>query len=182
MSITPDTKDWTWVLDRVCPECGFDASVVPPEKVSGLLLENAARWHALLRSPGDHAARPRPDKWSPLEYAAHVRDCCRVFLLRLRLMLQQDDPLFPNWDQDATAIEERYAEQDPADVADELLACAQELAAGFAHVRGDQWLRTGRRSDGAAFTVETLALYFLHDPVHHWWDVAVGAGEEPVQG
>ena len=24
--IEPDTKDWTWVLDRPCPECGFEAS------------------------------------------------------------------------------------------------------------------------------------------------------------
>ena len=173
MSIAPDTKDWTWVLDGECPECGFEASAVPLEKVSGLLLENAAKWHSLLRSPGDHAARPRPDKWSPLEYAAHVRDACRIYLYRLRLMLDQDDPLFPNWDQDATALEERYGEQDPSDVADELLACAQELAAEFAHVEDGQWLRTGRRSDGASFTDETFARYFLHDPVHHWWDVQV---------
>ena len=24
--IVPDTKDWTWVLDRPCEECGFDAT------------------------------------------------------------------------------------------------------------------------------------------------------------
>ena len=23
MPIEPDTKDWTWVLDRRCEECGF---------------------------------------------------------------------------------------------------------------------------------------------------------------
>jgi hypothetical protein len=23
MTIIPDTKDWTWVLHRPCPECGF---------------------------------------------------------------------------------------------------------------------------------------------------------------
>ena len=28
MPIEPDTKDWTWVLERPCPECGFDASSV----------------------------------------------------------------------------------------------------------------------------------------------------------
>ena len=21
----PDTKDWTWVLESTCPECGFDS-------------------------------------------------------------------------------------------------------------------------------------------------------------
>jgi hypothetical protein len=24
VTIIPDTKDWTWVLDRPCPECGLD--------------------------------------------------------------------------------------------------------------------------------------------------------------
>ena len=39
---------------------------------------------------------------------------------------------------------------------------------------GDQWQRTGSRSDGAAFTVATFARYFVHDPVHHLDDVARG--------
>ena len=30
MPIVPDDKDWTWVLERPCPECGFDAATVPP--------------------------------------------------------------------------------------------------------------------------------------------------------
>lgn len=25
--------------------------------------------------------------------------------------------------------------------------------------------------DGSAFTVESLTRYFIHDPVHHLWDV-----------
>jgi hypothetical protein len=27
------------------------------------------------------------------------------------------------------------------------------------------------RSDGAVFTVETFLQYFLHDVIHHLWDV-----------
>jgi hypothetical protein len=38
-------------------------------------------------------------------------------------------------------------------------------------VSAGQWQRTGRRSDGAHFTVETFARYFIHDPVHHLYDV-----------
>jgi hypothetical protein len=38
-------------------------------------------------------------------------------------------------------------------------------------VTEDQWQRPGRRSDGARFTVETFARYFIHDPVHHLYDV-----------
>jgi hypothetical protein len=38
-------------------------------------------------------------------------------------------------------------------------------------VTGAQWQRTGSRSDGADFTVESFARYFIHDPVHHLYDV-----------
>ena len=30
--IEPDTKDWTWVIARPCPECGFDPSTVQPHR------------------------------------------------------------------------------------------------------------------------------------------------------
>ena len=86
-------------------------------------------------------------------------------------MLTQDGPLYPNWDQDATAVADRYGEQDPAVVAAELAEAAETIAVRFESVTAGQWQRTGRRSDGAQFTVETFARYFIHDPVHHLYDV-----------
>lgn len=174
MTIVPDTKDWTWVLRRPCPECGFDTSTFPIQTVGTLLRTNAAAWVDLLTGPADGApnvtARPHPQKWSPLEYACHVRDVFRLYEYRLGLMLTVDDPLFPNWDQDVTAVQERYGEQAPAVVAPELASAAQSLAAAFDAVTGEQWDRPGRRSDGAVFTVETFARYFIHDPIHHLYD------------
>jgi hypothetical protein len=41
----------------------------------------------------------------------------------------------------------------------------------FAAVRDRAWGRTGTRSDGARSTVESFARYFIHDPVHHLYDV-----------
>jgi hypothetical protein len=83
----------------------------------------------------------------------------------------EDDPLFDNWDQNATAVEGRYAEQDPAVVADELASAATSLTTRLDGVSGEQWLRPGRRDDGSVFTVASLSLYLLHDPVHHYYDV-----------
>jgi hypothetical protein len=170
--ITPDDKDWTWVLERPCPECGFDASTFDPAAVAPLIRANAARWHELLARPDD-ALRQRPgdDRWAPLEYACHVRDVFRLYDTRLRLMLDEDDPLYPNWDQDATAIEEDYLGQDPPGVDAELQEAAAALAARFASVQGGRWKRRGRRSDGASFTVSSFARYMIHDPVHHLYDV-----------
>ncbi len=173
MAITPDTKDWTWVIERPCPECGFDANTFARTEVGALLRANAARWPALLERD-DVATRPTPDRWSALEYGCHVRDVYRLYDYRLGLMLEQDDPVYPNWEQDVTAVEERYGEQDPARVVQEIDAAARALAAHFDAVTDEQWQRTGTRSDGARFTVETFARYLVHDPVHHVYDVESG--------
>jgi hypothetical protein len=171
MPITPDTKNWTWVVERRCDECGFDGSTFDPMDVAATVRTNAAAWPAVLQRPG---VRVRPDDatWSPLEYAAHVRDVLRLYDERLQLMLEQHDPLYANWDQDATAIAERYNEQDPAVVATELVDAAEALAERFDALEGEQWQRPGRRSDGVSFTVATFAVYFVHDVVHHLHDVS----------
>jgi hypothetical protein len=175
-AIEPDTKDWTWVLQRPCPECGFDAGAFDVGRTAVTLRDNAGAWAR--RLDGDEAAlrrRPDPATWSVLEYACHVRDVFRVFDGRLVRMLTEDDPAYANWDQDATAVESRYGEQQPGVVAAELRDAAAVLADRFDGVAGDQWARTGRRSDGAAFTVESLARYLVHDPVHHLHDVGGSA-------
>lgn len=170
MTIEPDTKDWTWVLREPCPECGFDPARVVREQLADLIHDNTRGWYSALDGP-DAATRPVPAVWSPLEYACHVRDVHRLFRERLALMLEQDDPQFANWDQDETAIESRYAEQDPATVSVELVEAAADVAAVYAGVTGEQWQRPGTRSNGSVFTVETLGVYHLHDVVHHLHDI-----------
>jgi hypothetical protein len=173
-AITPDDKDWTWVLERPCPECGFDASTCRPTDVADLLRANAARWVELHAEGRIGAGRPDPQTWSTLEYACHVRDVFARFDQRMGLMLDEDDPLFPNWDQDATAVEDRYDEQDPDTVIAELAANAEVITARLDGIDGAQWDRTGRRSDGSNFTVASISRYLLHDPVHHVWHVTRG--------
>jgi hypothetical protein len=173
--ITPDTKDWTWVLERPCPECAFDARAFDRELVGAMILTNAAAWHRVLRGRAVEL-RPADEVWSPLEYACHVRDVFRIYDERLRLMLTEDDPTYPNWDQDATAVADNYFGQDPAVVADELVAAAATIAERFDGVAGEQWNRPGTRGDGAHFTIETFARYLIHDPVHHLFDVSRAVG------
>ena len=168
--ITPDTKDWTWVLEHPCPECGFAAADLDAAEVADRLRDNAERWRVVLRGNGLRT-RPNPGVWSPLEYGCHVRDVHRTMLGRVRLMLDEDTLTFANWDQDAAAVAGRYAEQDPAQVADELVSSAASAAATYDHVSGQDWDRPGLRSDGSRFTVASLARYHLHDVVHHLSDV-----------
>jgi hypothetical protein len=179
VSIEPDTKDWTWVVDRPCPDCGFDPDSVAREELADQLHENTRGWYEVL-ADGDFAVRPAQHVWSRLEYACHVRDVHELFAQRVRLMLEEDDPEFENWDQDATATDAVYGEQDPAEVGTALVERAAEAAALYSTVEGDQWQRTGRRSNGSAFTVESIGRYHLHDVVHHLWDVSITPGRPPV--
>ena len=175
MNIEPDTKDWTWVVDRPCPDCGFDPASVTVAQLPDQIHENTRGWYQKL-ADADYAVRPAQHVWSRLEYACHVRDVHQLFARRVRLMLDEDDPEFDNWDQDATALDEVYGEQDPGEVGTALVERAAEAAALYASVEDDQWQRTGRRSNGSRFTVESIGRYHLHDVVHHLWDVSITPG------
>jgi hypothetical protein len=169
--IEPDTKNWTWVLERPCPECGFDASAVNVQAAGDEVRRIAAAWEEPLTRPTVRV-RPTPSVWSPLEYGCHVRDVFALFDRRLELMLTEHDPQFDNWDQDRTAVEDAYGSQDPAQVLAALVEAGERLAARLDAVSGGQWSRPGRRSDGAAFSVDSFVRYLLHDPVHHLRDVS----------
>jgi hypothetical protein len=44
MTIVPDAKDWTWELQRPCPECGLDTQSFPRDAVARMTRANAASW------------------------------------------------------------------------------------------------------------------------------------------
>ncbi|WP_433663137.1 DinB family protein [Nocardia sp. CA-128927] len=174
MPIEPDVKNWTWVVERACPDCGFDPAAIRYEDVPPLTRDSASRFAEVLTRP-DAGVRPDDSTWSPLEYGAHVRDVCRLFDIRLDQMLRGSAdgtvPRFANWDQDETAVTDRYDQQDPARVAVELADAADSVARSFESVPLDRRDRRGERSDGATFTVGSFATYFIHDLVHHVHDV-----------
>lgn len=160
------------MLDRACPDCGADVGQLAIADVAQLNRTNAAAWADVLAQDSAWVTtRPSSEVWSPLEYACHVRDVFRLFLERLDLMLTIENPMFANWNPNVTAEAERYDLSDPSVVAEEILAAAAQLAARFETVTQEDLLRSGRRSDGAEFTIESFARYEIHDPVHHLWDV-----------
>ena len=164
-----DDKDWTFVLTEGCAECGFDPAV-DLHGTGARLRSTLPRWRAALAASGA-TNRPAPLVWSPLEYGCHVRDVFRIFAARLALMLGEDGATFANWDQDATAVTDRYWAQDLTVVADELAGCGEALAAAFDAVPSSAWGHRGIRSNGSLFTVATFAAYLLHDVEHHLHDV-----------
>lgn len=167
-AIRPESKDWTWVLHRRCDACGFDPAGLTPPLVADRIRALVPRWHDVLARPGA-AVRARPDRWSELEYGGHVRDLSAVFDTRVHAMLDTEAPVFPDWDQDAAAA--AYSGEDPRHVAEGIVVTGERLADSLAAVAPELWHRPGTRSDGASFTVATLAIYALHEHVHHAADV-----------
>ena len=170
-AIVPDDKDWTWVLERPCDECGFEAASVPREQLGERFFVAAEEWVQIVSDSPAVEVRPAPTTWSPLEYGAHVRDLYVITGQRLEPMLTDDDAVFADWDQDEAARTGAYAEQDPERVAEDLEVAAQRLVSQVAEIEARAWERRGTRSNGSVFTVETFLQYVLHDVVHHLWDV-----------
>lgn len=170
MDIMGDQKDWTWLLERSCPDCGFTASSATPATAATMLPALLPRWRSALER-ATVEERPEPGVWSVLEYSAHVRDVFEVFTARLELMLSEDNPTFPNWDQDQAALDGNYSGLDPELVAHDLVQNGLDAAAAFGAVADEDWNRRGLRGNGAAFTVKTMTGYFLHDVVHHLHDI-----------
>ena len=165
--------DWTWVLERQCDECGYEADSLKRDELGPRVRAIGGAWRETLgRGAAVHRLRDDDDRtWTPLQYGCHVRDVFELFEERSRQMLKKrKPPTFKDWDQEHEAIKSDYANQEPDKVAYDLALAAGKYADLLDRVHDDEWDKEGIRSDGPRFTVESLARYMLHDVEHHLWD------------
>ena len=160
-------------MDR-CDECGFEYDLTQARSAGSAITAGAKEIAGVLED--DHrGARNRRDPltWSPLEYACHLRDVLlvqreRVFLAR-RVECPRPEPM----GRDERAGYDGYDEQDPAEVARQLVDAARM----FEHVLGrlgpSDWKRTlvYTYPEVAERSLEWLAVHSLHEVRHHALDV-----------
>jgi hypothetical protein len=106
--------------------------------------------------------KPAADGWSALDHAAHVARSFEAVAEALRLVSIEDEPVV------ALAPER----PEPAavgidDVLARLTAAAEAAAAAVEHIKGKDWNRRGRLSEGASVTALDLARHGVHEGVHH---------------
>jgi DinB superfamily len=139
------------------------------------LVDSADAWRSFLCNADEAYLRkiPAPGVFSPIQYAAHVRDIQRVYGDRILLMLQEDNPVFPQFNPD----EEAWASFNLLGVeavADQIRAQAERLASIFDGLGPEDWSRTMVRDGGSdgvyQFTVAGLASYAVHESRHHLLD------------
>ena len=75
MTIVPDTKDWTWVLRRPCPECGFDTQAFAVQAVPEMIMANATAWQETLAGPATPGPGQRPASGRRSSTAATSATC-----------------------------------------------------------------------------------------------------------
>ena len=137
-----------------------------PSEIAGTLEASASAYSTLLESlPPDAATwRPAPDEWCVNECVGHVIVAeQRAFAGRIKLILDEDEPVFQPWD----AAEVQRARHDDKRSPEDLLAEFESTRnASLALVRSlnpEQLQRGGMHPRVERLTVNDL----LHEWVHH---------------
>jgi hypothetical protein len=97
------------------------------------------------------------DGWSVHQIAFHARDVEKmVYGLRVRRTLEEDNPLFENFDGDAWMAEHYRADEPLASILDELAGSVQAAAARLMRLPPEAWTRESRHATyGGGFTAQT---------------------------
>ncbi len=158
-----------------CDECGFVYDSMARDDIATSLRALAARYDTVLADRADDVLRahPLPNVWSALEYACHMRDVYSVQRERVLLALADEQPAFASMRRDERVAEERYNEQEPAQVAQEIRDAADTLAATLESLDDKGWNRTGIYSypERRVRTVEWIGRHTVHEGEHHLRDV-----------
>ncbi len=158
-----------------CDECGYVYDT-PRAQIPARLRELGPRYAAILASTGEADLRAHTTRgvWSPLEYCCHIRDVLRVQNERTLLAQEEDEPKFASMRRDERVSEERYNEQDPALVAQEITEAAQTLAATLESLGDAGWRRTGvyNYPEVRVRDVVWIGNHTIHEGEHHLFDIA----------
>ena len=140
------------------------------------LHEYARRYadHLVTNSADDLRRRPSPEVWSALEYACHVRDVLLVMRERvLQVLREPAPPAFTPMGRDERVTHDRYREQDPTDVARQLVDAATMLAFVLEALDEQQWVRACIYGYAAPAerTLAWVAQHTVHEADHHLADL-----------
>ena len=164
------------IVHERCDACGFDGARYDPASLLEALRGLGPRWRPLLASAGPELrARPEPEVWSAIEYAAHSRDITALHVYGVEQALTGEEPVFPpimaNDLIEAAAA--TYDAADPVDVSAELTTQMARLA-DLAQAAGSNAWSQGITIGDDRTDVRHLLEHALHDSLHHVGDVERG--------
>lgn len=159
-----------------CGQCGFVYADHAASELQAALRRRAGDFRARLlavssQAGGDRVVRAHPlaGVWSALEYACHVRDVLEVQRSRLALALREERPVFVSMEREERVVRDRYNDQDPNAVAEQMVVAGELLAVSFAALDDPGWARVGVYNwpERAERSMLWLARHTLHELTHH---------------
>lgn len=158
-----------------CAECRYDYAPLDHSQIVAAVTSPADQHRHVLASVSRRrlSERSDPATWSPLEYGCHVRDVLRFQRERVMAAQVQDLPVFEPMRRDKRAVEERYNDQDPLVIADEVATAASLPAETLGALDERGWLRVGVYPwpEPQARTVEWVTRWTAHELAHHLFDI-----------
>ncbi len=158
-------------------DCGFGDDSVSMEAVPARARAGADAIAARLHDGAGAPRRPVPDRWSALEYAAHVRDVLLTVRDRLVIGLVEDRPHFEPMYRDERLSLGLYRADGPGPVALEVVAAAAMFGRLFAAIDPAALGREVHYGFPES-TIRTLAWMgrqAVHETEHHLADIVENA-------
>jgi len=158
-------------------DCGFGDDSVSIDDIPARARAGADAIAAALRGGPAVARRPSPDRWSALEYAAHVRDVLLTIRDRLVIGLVEDRPHFKPAYRDERLSLGLYRADEPGPVALEVVAAAAMFGRLFAAIDPGALGRDVHYGFPES-TIRTLAWMgrqAVHETEHHLADITENA-------
>jgi hypothetical protein len=156
-----------------CVDCGFVWASVPDGAITPRVRDGVAALVALLRADVTPSRRPAPDRWSTLEYAAHLRDVLFHVRDRVVIALVEDDPEFKPLYRDQRVDLGLYAADTVPVVAGELETAAALFTRTFDRLDAPQRDRPCRYAFPTLSqrTIRWMGQQVVHEVEHHLGDV-----------
>lgn len=155
-----------------CVQCGFHYDLSPTEVAERADAATQAIRQAVADTPAERRSqRPSPEVWSVNGYTRHLADASGVILQRIDLILTQDRPYLPYWDEAADADANRIDESP----ADDSIPVLEERVARFGErmraLPPGAWDRVGIHERAGEIRLSEIAHDMAHETEHHAQDI-----------
>jgi DinB superfamily len=164
---------------ETCEDCGFAWVQVGRDEIALRSIAAAQQIASAIGASADRASiRPTPERWSSLEYAAHVRDVCLTIRDRLVIGLVEDEPGFKPLYRDERVDLGLYKSDTATDVAGEVVAAANMLARVFNAIDPQLLDRVVQYGfpDPLPRTLLWMGQQAVHESEHHLADITENLG------
>ncbi|BBY39891.1 hypothetical protein MMAN_40250 [Mycobacterium mantenii] len=157
-----------------CAGCGFTYDLRRAASAGDDICAGAAEVVAFLcNNDVDVRRRARPEVWSPLEYACHLRDVLLVQRERVLAARRVNGADCASMGRDERAEHDGYNEQDPTRVARQLTDAATLFSNALVRLSASDWDRTVvyHYPETGPRSLRWVAVHTAHEMQHHLGDI-----------